>query len=168
MSSRASIVTAIPMARAAGAAVLGTPWASPEFRHSIRARTVRQAGAVEGQLELARAGDHTARASDPRNSGDAQNVRRPPHSFQRSHDRAKVMPLIDPQPAEPDKGVNRRTRDLHDKTRLRIDEHGIASLFAAECRGRRFLLSRQRARCRKAIPEIGNGQGTTLDRSQRP
>ena len=64
-----------------------------------------------------------------------------------------------------DQCVNEETLDLHEETRRRVRGHiGIVLDYWHGT----FSLPEQRARCRKAAPDIGNGQGTALDRIQRP
>jgi len=82
-----------------------------------------------------------------------------------SQDRTQVIPLAKLKIAmHEDECVNEGTLDLHEETRRRVRGHiGIVLDYHVT-----FSLPEQRARCRKAVPDIGNGQGTTLDRIQRP
>jgi len=78
-------------------------------------------------------------------------------------DRAQVIPLTKLKIAmHEDECVNEGALDLHEETRRRVRGHIIDYWHGA------FSLPEQRARCRKAVPDIGNGQGTALDRIQRP
>ncbi len=81
-----------------------------------------------------------------------------------SQDRAQVIPLIKLKIAmHENQCVNEGTLDLHEETRRRV-----SIVLGIDYRLGTFSLPEQRARCRKDVPDIGNGQGTALDRIQRP